>query len=168
MRRDSSPGPGSNPGPGPAEAPRPTLARRRRAEASTRLTADREGFFAFEAFIDGLPFLSPREAAAMKLAGGELLDNLIRHASPLEAGAITLRAARRGSGAYLAFFFKSPRFGTYAANSADSGAYGEATAPFFDPLIGRWRGIGLHMCKNLSSSLYLRAGSSVDRIYVSF
>lgn len=144
--------------------------RRRAAEVSTILSPDREGVSALEEFIEGLPFLSPREANAMKLAGGELFDNLIRHASPLEGNIVRLRAAKRGSGPYLAFFFKSPKFGPYAKAHAVAveGGQGLVEEPFFDPLIGRWRGIGLLMCRNLSSSLYLRSGATVDRIYISF
>lgn len=159
---------------GPVSTNRPETAiaqpRRRMAEVSTILSSDREGVFAFEEFIDGLPFLSPREANAMKLAGGELFDNLIRHASPLDGNSIRVRAAKRGSGPYLAFFFKSPRFAPYALNHAAAGGGGQdpVEEPFFDPAIGRWRGIGLLMCRNLSSGLYLRSGSRLDRIYISF
>jgi hypothetical protein len=163
-----------DPDAGPVSSNRPetavTKSRNRRAEASTLLSPDRAGVFAFEEFIGGLPFLCPREAASMKLAGGELFDNLIRHASPLEGNLILLRAAKRRSGPYLAFFFKSPKFGRYALEHAAAAAGGEQALeePFFDPLIGRWRGIGVLMCRNLSSGLYLRSGEKVDRIYISF
>jgi hypothetical protein len=159
---------------GPVSTNRPETAiaqpRRRAAEGSTLLSPDREGVFAFEEFIDGLPFLSPREANAMKLAGGELFDNLIRHASPLDGNSVRLRAARRGSGPYLAFFFKSPKFEPYALAhaAAREGGQNLVEEPFFDPAIGRWRGIGLLMCRNLSSGLYLRSGARLDRIYISF
>jgi hypothetical protein len=166
MNRDPMPGPVSTNRPETAS----TKSRRRAAEASTLLSPDREGVFAFEAFVEGLPFLSPREAASMKLAGGELFDNLIRHASPLEGNRVRLRAAKRRSGPCLAFFFKSPKFGRYALEhrAAEADGKGALEEPFFDPLIGRWRGIGLLMCRNLSSGLYLRSGTTVDRIYISF
>jgi hypothetical protein len=163
-----------DPDAGPVSTNRPETAfaqsRRRTAEVSTLLSPDREGVFAFEEFIEDLSFLSPREANAMKLAGGELFDNLIRHASPLEGNIVRLRAAKRGSGPYLAFFFKSPRFEPYAQAHAVAREDGQGLVeePFFDPLIGRWRGIGLLMCRNLSSALYLRSGARVDRIYISF
>jgi hypothetical protein len=159
---------------GPVSNNRPETAiaesRHRTAEGSTLLSPDREGVFAFEAFIEGLSFLSPLEANAMKLAGGELFDNLIRHASPLEGNAVRLRAAKRGSGPYLAFFFKSSKFEPYALAHAVAreGGQNPVEEPFFDPAIGRWRGIGLLMCRNLSSGLYLRSGATVDRIYISF
>ncbi len=160
-----------------ADAARPEAAHKARAarmaEASLCVSPDKEGEAAFEDFIDGLSFATAREAGAMKLAGGELLDNLTRYSTPLKKDRIILRAARRASGLYLAFFFKSDDFASYAGGLAKKqSAAGAKAAPFikpaFDPAIGRWRGIGLRMCRNLSRSLYFRAGELVDRIFVAF
>lgn len=160
---------------------RGTEARRRKQESTAILPATAAGIFDFEAFVEALPFLSANEKNKLKLAGGEIFDNLIRHAAPLEGEVAIIRAARRGARLYLAFYFKSHAFAPYAASSScgktepasllgfDSTAELEyEDAPFFDPLIGRWRGIGIHMCKNLTLSLSLRAGSRLDRIYLVF
>lgn len=161
--------------------------RRRQAEATEALVASAAGILDFEEFIDSVAFLSQDERNRLKLAGGEIFDNLIRHAPPLEGGSVVLRCARRpGARPILAFYFRSPAFADFAACSScgrtedlatpDAEAAGsdslpkaeaeDEMAPFFDPLIGRWRGIGLRMCRNLSSSLLLRSGPRMDRIYI--
>ena len=161
--------------------------RRRQAEATEVLVASAAGILDFEEFIDSVSFLSQDERNRLKLAGGEIFDNLIRHAPPLEGGSVVLRCARRpGTGPLLAFYFRSPVFADFAACSScgrtedgtaagtQAAAHGEQPrtdaedemAPFFDPLIGRWRGIGLRMCRNLSASLLLRSGPRMDRIYI--
>jgi hypothetical protein len=149
--------------------------------------ASQAGILDFEVFADSLAFLDPREAMRVKLAGGEIFDNLVRHAAPLARGSILVRCSRRsGNCLVLAFHFKSPGFCRFAATSAEgrtdpevepppeptepeASCAGEAgTVPFFDPLIGRWRGIGLRMCRNLTASFSLRSGSVLDRIYLRF
>ena len=154
--------------------------RLRPAEATDTLIASAAGILDFEEFIDSLPFLSVAERNRLKLSGGEIFDNLIRHAEPLEGGTIIVRCARRPTGLVLAFYFRSPAFASFAAcsscgkaepdlllaGSSASSTGDDEMAPFFDPLIGRWRGIGLRMCRNLSTSLVLRAGPRMDRIYI--
>jgi len=159
--------------------------RRRPAEATEVLVASAAGILDFEEFIDSVAFLSHDERNRLKLAGGEIFDNLVRHAPPLEGGSVVLRCARRhGARPVLAFYFRSPVFADFAACSscgrtegwtaAEAAGTGDRPraeaedemAPFFDPLIGRWRGIGLRMCRNLSRSLLLRSGPRMDRIYI--
>jgi hypothetical protein len=114
-----------------------------------------------EDFIDGLSFLARRERQRIKLAGDEILDNLIRHSGPLAGASISVRVTRRRASIVLAFFFRSPKFAAFAASCSDP-------EPLFDPVHRRWRGIGMVMCRNLSSSMKLRPGSFVDRIFLSF
>ena len=141
------------------DAPPPR--RRRAAESTLRIEADRAGAFAFEAFIDGLRFVHPSEHARLKLTGGEILDNLIRHSSPLADGCALVRVARRSSGLYLSFFFRSPSFAAYSRRIHDH-------EPIFDHDARRWHGMGLRMCRNLSASLTFRAGSLRDRVIIRF
>lgn len=135
--------------------------RARAAEATVVLPAERAGILVFEDFVDELDFLEPEEARRLRLAGGEIFDNLVRHAAPLEGGAATLRAARRGGRAQLFFYFKSSRFAAYAARCGDH-------EPYFDSSSRRWHGMGLRMCRNLARRLVLRAGDLVDRIVLVF
>lgn len=131
----------------------------RAAEATIRIRVARESIFAFEEFIDLLPFPSPSERARLKLAGSEIFDNLVRHSSPVEGGSATIRAAMRGNQLYLIFAFKSPSFASYAARCFDY-------EPIFDHHARRWHGMGLRMTRNLSSSLVFRAGDFVDRVII--
>lgn len=138
--------------------------RRSGAEATVRLAPVSRSVPAFEDFVDGLGFLSSRERDRLKLAGDEILDNIIRHSAPVERRRILVRAARRGGAPRLLFFFRSsmpPSFADFAASLPD-------TAPLFDPVRRRWRGMGLLMCRNLAEKIAVRHGAMMDRIFLSF
>lgn len=137
--------------------------RRRGGEATIRLAPVPESVSAFEDFADGLAFLSERERDRVKLAGDEILDNIVRHSAPLERRRITLRAARRGDSPYLLFFFRSS-----ARSFADFAAAYPGSAPLFDPARRRWRGMGLLMCRNLARKVSVRHGELMDRIVLAF
>ncbi len=186
--------PAAHPSPGtreevtdPGSAPPSIPARQREAEATETLVATVAGVLDFEAFVDSLDFLDPQEAMRVKLAGGEIFDNLVRHAAPLSQSVILARCSRRsGKALVLAFYFRSPGFSRFAASALEGridacldeeGGISESLGacandakaePFFDPLIGRWRGIGLRMCRNLTASFLLRSGSFLDRIFLEF
>ncbi len=133
----------------------------RRHEATLLLAAAPASVLEFEDFVDALDFLGSRERDRLKLAGDEILDNLIRHSAPLEGGGIKVRAARRKDRIVLNFFFRSPGFAAFAASCGDP-------EPLFDPHHRRWRGIGMVMCRNLALSIGLVPGSLVDRIFMVF
>jgi hypothetical protein len=135
-----------------------------RTERNIVLDARLSSLLDFEAFVDGLDFASPAERDRMKLAGGEILDNIVKHGSPLEGDRIYARAARRGGSPVLGFFFRSPSFAAFAGQDWPRAA----AEPLFDPAHRRWRGIGLVMCSNLSRSLSFRSGSRMDRIFLTF
>jgi hypothetical protein len=140
--------------------------RRRGAEATLRLAPVSRSVPAFEDFVDGLGFLSARERDRLKLAGDEILDNIVRHSAPVERRRILARAARRGGAPRLMFFFRSalasaPSFADFATSQPD-------TAPLFDPVRRRWRGMGLIMCRNLAEKIAVRHGAMMDRIFLSF
>ncbi len=148
----------------PAEAvpgSRPPSSPARAAEATISIEVEREGIFAFEHFIDSLDFTSESEGAKLKLAGSEIFDNLVKHASPVAGGMATVRATRRRGVLYLFFAFKSPSFREYAARCFDY-------EPIFDNRARRWRGMGLRMTRNLSSDLRFRAGTLLDRVIIRF
>lgn len=136
-----------------------------RRQATVRLRAEASAVLALESFLDGLGFLAPRERDRMKLAGDEILDNLVRHASPIGEGRVLVRAARRRDGPLLGFFFRSEPFASFASLCYDLDPLFE---PLFDPEDRRWRGIGLHMCRNLTEDICMRHGRLVDRIFLRF
>jgi len=133
----------------------------RRREATISLEATPRALLEYEAFADGLPFLVLGERNRLKLAGEEILDNLIHHASPIEGDLIAIRAARRRSGIVLGFYFRSPAFACFVGDSS-------CPEPLFDAAHRRWRGIGLRMCNNLCRRIALRPGTTVDRIFLAF
>jgi anti-sigma regulatory factor (Ser/Thr protein kinase) len=135
-----------------------------KAESTAFLEARTSSVMDFEEFVDGLDFLSGGERDRLKLAGSEILDNIVKHASPVEGGKIVARAARRGDVPFLGFYFRSSGFAAFAASSASE----LATKPLFDPAHRRWRGLGLVMCRNLACRVVFRPGEVVDRIFLEF
>ncbi len=133
----------------------------RHAEGTLVIEAKTASVLDYESFIDGLAFLSRREHDRLKIAGGEILDNIVRHASPVEEGKVVVRAAKRSGGILLGFFFRSKAFASFASSCGDF-------VPLFDPGHHRWRGIGLLMCRNLARSVAFRPGEAMDRILLSF
>jgi hypothetical protein len=136
----------------------------RRAEATVALEATPSSIFAFEDFVDGLAFLAPRERGRLRLAGGEILDNIVKHSSPVDQGRILARAVGTSGSILLGFYFRAPTFAGFAAEDARNAA----PEPFFDPAYRRWRGIGLVMCRNLARRVRLRPGELMDRIFLEF
>jgi hypothetical protein len=137
----------------------------RPSERTLALHAESSSILRFEEFANSLAFLSPAERNRLKLAGGEILDNIVKHAAPTGRRMVRIRAARRGCAVVLAFYFRSPSFAAFAG----VGGAGPAEAePLFDPAHRRWRGIGLLMCRNLARKLSFRPGEAMDRIYLEF
>jgi anti-sigma regulatory factor (Ser/Thr protein kinase) len=136
-----------------------------KVKATLLLEAEPGAILAFERFVGGLGFLSSREGHRLAIAGGEILDNIVKHATPLEDRRIAARVSRGDGRVILAFYFRSPTFAAFVAADAPAAAGAE---PFFDPAHRRWRGMGLVMCRNLASSVSFRPGSLMDRIFLEF
>jgi hypothetical protein len=132
-----------------------------RASADITLAAHPVSVFGFERFVDSLTFVEPRTRMRIKLAGEEILDNIIRHAPPIDGKGVAIRVTRRRDSTFLGFYFHSSSFATFAARCQDF-------IPLFDPAHRRWRGIGLIMCRNLAGRIILRPGTMVDRIFMFF
>ena len=114
--------------------------------------------------MDCLDILSPKDRNRLKLAGGEILDNIVKHAIPPSNRGMRgrVRPARRLGP--VGFYFRSPASPSLPAATGPS----PSREPFFDPAHRRWRGIGLVMCRNLSTRLVFRPGSRMDRIFLEF
>jgi anti-sigma regulatory factor (Ser/Thr protein kinase) len=136
-----------------------------RTGRSVSLEATPASILEFEDFVDSLDILSPKDRNRLKLAGGEILDNIVKHATPLESRGIEARASRSGGSILLAFYFRSPSFAVFAGEDGPWSVYPE---PLFDPAHRRWRGMGLLMCRNLAKRLVFRPGESMDRIFLEF
>ena len=151
--------------------------RSRRNERSVDLEARPFSILGFEDFVDSLDFLRTGERNRLKLAGGEILDNIVKHAPPPDSGRIRIRASRRGDSILLGFYFRSPVFAAFAAGfaggsapdgSAGPGGSSGSAEPLYDPAHRRWRGIGLLMCRNLARRVVFRPGELADRIFLEF
>lgn len=142
-----------------------TLRPGRKSEGSVVLEARPDSIVAFELFVDSLDFLTGKERDRLKIAGSEVLDNIVKHASPIHRRRICARAALRGGSPLLAFYFRSPSFAAFAAGD---GSWSTAAEPLFDPAHRRWRGIGLVMCRNLARKVCFRPGEAMDRIFLEF
>jgi hypothetical protein len=143
------------------------MAARRRQRAAVVLAAAPSSILDFESFVESLPFLSPGERDRILVAGGEMLDNVIKHGSPLRWGRVVAGISRpRGSpsGIVLTFRFSARGFAAFAR---ESGKHLSAP-PRFDAEHRRWRGFGLVMCRNIARRIVLRPGLLADRIIVEF
>jgi anti-sigma regulatory factor (Ser/Thr protein kinase) len=141
-----------------------------RAEARVVLEARPSSILAFEDFVSALGFLSPTDRDRLKVAGGEILDNIVKHSYPVERRRILARVrllrgrALSRPSILLGFFFRSPGFAAFAAEDARRAA----SEPLYDPAHRRWRGIGLVMCRNLARRVAFRPGGNMDRIFLEF
>jgi hypothetical protein len=140
---------------------------RLRARSAIVLGAAPSSILDFESFVEGLPLLSPQERSCVLVAGGEMLDNVIKHGSPLRFRRL-LASVRRIPGlkpaVELSFLFSARNFAAFAREGLASYS-GE---PRFDPAVRRWRGFGLLMCRNIARRVDLRPGRILDRIVIEF
>jgi anti-sigma regulatory factor (Ser/Thr protein kinase) len=132
-------------------------------EAGIELEAKQVSVLDFELFVDGLDFLSGSERNRLKLAGSEVLDNIVKHAKPIHRCRIRARAALRGDSILLGFYFRASDFAAFAG-----GPWSADAEPLFDPERRRWRGLGLVMCRNLARKVTFRPGEMMDRIFLEF
>jgi hypothetical protein len=138
--------------------------------ATIALDAAPSSILDFESFVEGLSFLSPRERCRLLVAGGEMLDNIVKHGSPLQGDRVVARVRRGREGESpppmirLAFYFRARGFAAFALDDAEC----EPPEPLFDPAHRRWRGFGLVMCRNLARRVVFRPGELMDRIFLEF
>jgi len=115
----------------------------------------------FEDWIEAADFPDGTLRNRVKLAGEEVLDNLIRHAAPLSAGLIWARLGISGRNATLSFRFRSAAFRDFARSGGKPRAV-------YDSRDGRWRGLGLFMIASLSARVRCRCGWILDRVDAEF
>ena len=123
-----------------------------------------EVFDAYDSFIRSVPFLNSRQASALIVSGDEILDNLLTHGEIGQRGVVVL-VRKRHSTLTLGFFVESHREFTEFVSCLERSLHYE---PRFDAVSGRWRGLGLSMCRNIASSIYYRPGRQVDRVLLTF
>lgn len=115
----------------------------------------------FEDWLDGAEFTDTRLRDRVRLAGLEILDNLIRHASPLEGDVIRASLRLRGEGARLVFSFRSEKFRSFARG-------GRNPRVGYNIEDGRWRGLGLVMVAFLALHVRYISDARGDRVEAEF
>ncbi len=126
-----------------------------------RLPGNREAIPAFEDWLDRAAVPDSRLRDRIRLAGLEILDNLIRHSGPLEGNVIRATLSFRAGGARLAFSFRSERFRAFARG-------GRNPRVGYDIEDGRWRGLGLVMVAFLTLHVRYVSDARSDRVEAEF
>ncbi len=133
---------------------------------SAVLPADPEAVPAFEDWLDTIPPTRPSLGNRIRLAGGEILDNIVRHSRPA-GGLIRVRLRASGDSARLSFSFRSESFRDFVRNGPDA-RNGSIARTAYDPGSRRWRGLGLVMIARLTDDVRYRSGWPKDRIVAEF
>ncbi len=120
-------------------------------QARIRLRGDLSELVALETFIGGLGFLPGSERARCLLVATETFDNIARYGSlsPRARVLVSVRVV----GGHVEFRFRYP---TDTFSELLSAVH--TTKPRYDREARRYRGLGLRMCSNLSSSIAFRRG----------
>lgn len=133
----------------------------RRRRATVRLRATAAELMRLDAFVRALSFLSVDERDRLLIVASEIFDNVISYSDRLRCRAVTIRVSK-GAALRASFFFKSSNFSVFARSERD------AEKRYFDEEKDRYRGLGLTMCRNLTSSMRFRPGLASDAITVVF
>lgn len=128
---------------------------------STRLPGDRSAIPRFEDWLDRASIPDPRLRDRVRLAGLEILDNLIRHSGPLEGGSVRTSLRVRAGGARLVFSFRSDKFRSFARG-------GKNPRTGYNIEDGRWRGLGLVMVAFLTLHVRYVSDARSDRVEAEF
>ncbi len=115
-----------------------------------RLAPEYSNIPVLESFIDNCRFLAPSARNRLTLIATEIFDNVVTHNRfplrlPVSIAVCGDESIRMRISYATLNFFEMVR-----AN--------RTTSPHFDRESGRYRGIGLRMCRNLAKSLRFRAG----------
>lgn len=121
-----------------------------RNRQTIRLAPEYSNIPVLESFIDSCGFLNPSAKNRLTLIATEIFDNVVTHnrfpfRRPVFIGVYADDIVRMRIRYSTLNFFEMLR-----AN--------RTTTPHFDRESGRYRGIGLRMCRNLAKSLRFRAG----------
>lgn len=129
--------------------------------SSIRLPGDASAVPRFEDWLDRAAIPDPRLRDRVRLAGLEILDNLIRHAGPLDGGSIRASLRLRAGGGRLVFSFRSDKFRSFARG-------GKNPRTGYDIEDGRWRGLGLVMVAFLTLHVRYVSDARSDRVEAEF
>jgi hypothetical protein len=120
------------------------------------LVPQTSNLIALETFIGGCSFLSENQRLRCLLVATEYFDNIVRYgrsrfSNPVVVEVHSCSGSVRDNRPVLRLRYATSDF------SGMVGAVG-TTKPYFDPGSGRYRGLGLRMCANLSSGIRYKKG----------
>jgi anti-sigma regulatory factor (Ser/Thr protein kinase) len=107
-----------------------------------------------ESYVASLALSDPGTRSRLLIIATELFDNVCKH-SGLGKNGVLLSVRVSPTGTALLILFKSSRFKEYAERRGQA-------LPSYSKEERRYRGLGMQMVRNLSRSVHLHAGSSVD------
>ena len=116
-----------------------------------------EDICTLEAFIHSKKDIPLLERNKILLITNEIFENIIQHAKPNNK---TIQfKIYQGKVLSFLFLFHSANFEWFVANV-------RWIQPYFDPRLNRYRGLGLKICYNLSSSIHYRATKTYNAVSV--
>ena len=115
-----------------------------------RLAPDFANLNVLEDFIISCPFLAGEERNRAMLLATEFFDNIVAYSKSPFPGMVDISLDRD---------VRTRVFLKYRTrNFAEMVRASETTKPYFDGATRRYRGLGLLMCRNLSSSIQYKKG----------
>jgi len=125
-----------------------------RKRSSIRVTPDFANLCALEAFMARCDFLGETERLRATLVVSELFDNIVMHSRSRRGGTVRSGVLISVSKDKLVRVLLRYRTGNFAEIIRAN----RTVLPHFDTGSRRYRGLGLRMCRNLSSSIRFRRG----------
>jgi hypothetical protein len=116
-----------------------------------------EDICCLESFICSQTDIPVCERNKILLITNEIFENIIQHAT-LQDKSIRFKIFK-GKRPSLLFLFYSTNFEWFISNVT-------RMQPYFDPRLNRYRGLGLKICYNLSSSIHYRATKTYNAVSV--
>ncbi len=118
-----------------------------------RVRVDAANIFLLEDFILSFPFSDSALAARTLLIATELFENITEHSKGFACPyrGVTVNLTNTGDKTEMRFSYATRNF------SELTGAEKKAR-PYFDRAAGRYRGMGLLMCRKLSASMIYKKG----------
>jgi hypothetical protein len=115
-----------------------------------RLAPDFANLSVLEEFVFSCPFLEGGERNRAVLLATEYFDNIVAHSRSISTGDVSV-AVDKSARTSIVLRYRTCNFSEMVRAN-------RTTKPHFDLASGRYRGLGLLMCRNLASSIHYKKG----------
>lgn len=115
------------------------------------LYPDLSNLVRLESFIRECSFLDGAEMNHALLVATEYFDNIARYSKYRVSRPVSIRVTKKDGVVIIAMKYATNNF-LEMVRAADT------TTPWLDAEVGRYRGLGLRMCRNLSSRIRYKKG----------